>query len=70
MLGNYMTHPMHPIRDSQETPIRTIGTCEGCGCCIEHGEDYKVFNGDLIHDDEFCAKEYLDERSEHKVAEA
>lgn len=36
-----------------------IGTCEGCGSLILKGEEHFDNEGELVHDDYICMKEYF-----------
>ncbi|WP_438285236.1 hypothetical protein [Bacillus toyonensis] len=45
-----------------------MGYCKSCGKEIYFGEEYRDMDGDSIHDETECIKQYVESHSIKKVA--
>ncbi|HEF5705392.1 TPA: hypothetical protein SAW94_005005 [Bacillus paranthracis] len=45
-----------------------MSNCESCGKEIYFGEEYRDIDGDYIHDETDCIKQYVESHSIKKVA--
>lgn len=45
-----------------------MSNCESCGKEIYFGEEYRDIDGDYIHDETDCIKQYVESHSTRKIA--
>ena len=45
-----------------------MGYCKSCGQEIYFGEEYRDMDGDSLHDEIDCIKQYVEEHSTKKIA--
>lgn len=66
MIENPMVVDANWRRSEREPEV--VGCCEGCGDDIYSGEDIFDFDGDLLHQDSCCCRDYVANVSRRVVA--
>ncbi|MED1408053.1 hypothetical protein [Bacillus paramycoides] len=57
------------IGNHQESSLNNVmDYCQSCGKEIYFGEEYRDMDGDYIHDETDCIKQYVETHSTKKVA--
>ncbi|OUB08482.1 hypothetical protein BK708_36900 [Bacillus thuringiensis serovar yunnanensis] len=64
MVENYMV--IHNTHDSSSTDCTDY--CKACDGEIYFGEPYFDFEGDFLHDDITCIRQYVEDHADKKVA--
>ncbi|PEN09695.1 hypothetical protein [Bacillus pseudomycoides] len=57
------------VRNRQDSIVNDVmSDCKSCGKEIYFGEEYRDIDGDYIHDETECIKQYVESHSTRKIA--
>ena len=65
---NIIENPMVRGNSHDSTITNVMGYCKSCGKEIYLGEEYRDIDGDYIHDETDCIKQYVEAHSVRKIA--